>query len=31
MRDLVLTGGRIIEPATGRDETDDIAFAAEIS
>jgi dihydroorotase len=27
MRDLVLTGGRIIDPATGRDETADIAFA----
>ena len=26
MRDLVLTGGRIIDPATGRDETADIAF-----
>jgi dihydroorotase len=27
MRDLVLTGGRIIDPASGRDETADIAFA----
>jgi len=27
MRDLVLTGGRIIDPATGSDETADIAFA----
>jgi len=27
MRDLVLTGGRVIDPATGRDETADIAFA----
>jgi len=26
MRDLILTGGRIIDPATGRDETADIAF-----
>ena len=26
MRDLVLTGGRIIDPASGRDETADIAF-----
>jgi dihydroorotase len=27
MRDLVLTGGRIIDPVTGRDETADIAFS----
>jgi len=27
MRDLVLTGGRVIDPATGRDETADIAFS----
>jgi len=26
MRDLVLIGGRIIDPATGRDETADIAL-----
>jgi hypothetical protein len=26
MRDLVLTGGRIIDPGTGRDETAEIAF-----
>ena len=26
MRDLVLTGGRIIDPASGRDEMADIAF-----
>ena len=26
MRDLVLTGGRIIDPANGRDEMADIAF-----
>ena len=28
MRDLVLTDGCIIDPATGRDETADIAFGA---
>jgi len=29
MRDLVLRGGRIIDPMSGRDETADIAFATE--
>ena len=31
MRDLVLTDGCIIDPATGRDETADIAFGDQRS